>query len=315
MPDDVRPAWQLSGRGHEATAPQQIPVTGWTDILWRSWQEISDSNIFLAAGGVTYAVLLALFPALAALVAVYALVLDPSQIQAQVDTLAPVLPEQTRQLVQDELHELVSASHGSLELSAALGFLFALWSASRGMSGMMSALDIAYQQKERRGFLTFNLIAHALTIGAVAGGIVTLSLIAGLPAFAEAMGLSGTLKWLFLIVQWPILLLLLTFGLAVLYRYGPDREKPQWQWASPGALAATIMWLAASIGFTIYVTNFGSYNKTYGALGGVVVLLTWLYISSLVVLIGAVINAQAEQQTTRDTTSREIAQAANRRRW
>ena len=303
MPDDARHAWQHSGRGREATAPQQIPGVGWKDILWRSWQEISDNNIFLAAGGVTYAVLLALFPALAALVAVYALVTDPGQIQAQVDAMALVLPEQTRQMVQQELQELVSASRTSLGFGAVLGFLFALWSASRGMSGMMSALDIAYEEKERRSFLTFNLTALVLTLGVVAGGILTLALIAGLPVVADAMGLSGAMKWLSLIVQWPILLVLLTIGLAVLYRYAPDREEPQWRWVSPGALAAAVIWLVASIGFTIYVSNFASYDKTYGTLGGVVVLLTWLYISSLVVLVGAVINAQVERQTTQDTTS------------
>ena len=291
-----------SGRGRQAGAPQDIPAPGWKDIAWRTYSEISDNNIFLASGGVTYAVLLSLFPALAALVSIYGLVMDPNQIAAQVNALGGILPDQTRQLIEQELHQLVSASHGALGFGAVLGIVLAFWSASRGMSGLMSALDIAYEETESRSFLRFNMVALGLTVCFLVGGVLVLALIAGLPTVAQFMQLGGTLRWLFLLAQWPILIALWIVALAVLYRYAPDRKKPQWRWVSPGAITATLVWIIASVAFTVYVANFSSYNATYGSLGSVVVLLTWLYISSFAVLLGAVINAQSERQTQKDTT-------------
>src|SRR6478609_1224416 len=170
------------------------------------------------------------------------------------------------------------------------------------MSGLVTAINIAYEEKERRGFFKLNMIALALTLGLIIGGAVAIALIAVLPAAAQLLPLGSATKWVLLIVQWPVLVVLVMLGLAVLYRYAPDRDKPQWRWVSPGAITATILWIVASIGFTVYVANFNSYDKTYGSLGGVVILLTWLYLSVLMVLSGAVINAQAEQQTREDST-------------
>jgi len=291
-----------SGRGRHAEDPRQIPARGWKDVLWRTWEDMSDKNLFLVAGGVTYSVLLALFPGLAALVSVYGLFLDPVQIEKQMGAATGVLPDQTRDMLQQELHQLASASSGALGISAIIGLLLALWSASRGMSGMISALDIAYGEKERRSFLRFNMIAIVLTIGIVLGGIVGLLLIAVLPVIVTYVGLSATTKWILLVLEWPLLMAIMMAGLAVLYRYGPDRDVPQWRWVSPGAITATILWTAGSIAFAIYVANFSSYDKTYGTLGGAVVLLTWLYLSSLAVLIGAEVNAESERQTQKDTT-------------
>jgi membrane protein len=270
--------------------------------LWRTWREISDANLFLVAGGVTYAILVALFPGLAALVAIYGLVLDPAQVEKQMSALSGVLPEQSRQLLSDELHTLVSASGGKLGLSAALGLLFALWSASRGMSGLITALNIAYEEKERRGFFKLNLLAFGLTIGLMLGGLVAIALVAVLPAAVQFIGLGSLTKWLLLVMEWPLLVVLIMVGLAVLYRYAPDRNKPQWRWVSPGTMTATSLWIIASVAFTVYVANFNSYDKTYGSLGGVIILLTWLYMSAVVVLLGAAINAQAEEQTRQDST-------------
>jgi membrane protein len=291
-----------NGRGREADHPGEIPPRGWKDILWRAWAEISDQNLFLIAGGVTYAILLALFPGLAALVSLYGLVFDTGQIERQVAALSGVLPAQTQELLSQELHSLVRASGGALGFTAIAGLLLALWSASRGMSGLLTAINIAYEENERRSFLKFNLIAIGLTLGVVIGGIVTIALVAVLPAAVQLIAIGAVTKWLLLIVQWPLLIVLVMLGLAVLYRFGPDRNKPQWRWVSPGAVTATMLWIAASIGFTVYVANFNSYNKTYGSLGGVVILLTWLYLASLTVLLGAVINAQSERQTRKDST-------------
>ena len=257
---------------------------------------------FLVAGGVTYAILLALFPGLAALISIYGLMLDPSQIERQVGALSGVLPAQSQQLLADEVHQLVGSSHGALGWGAVAGLLLALWTASRGMSGTITALNIAYEEKERRGFFKLNLLALGLTVALVFGGLLVIALVAVLPAIIQFLDIGSATKWLLLLVQWPVLIGVVMLGLAALYRYAPDRKKAQWRWVSPGAIVATILWVIASVAFTVYVANFGSYDKTYGSLGGVIILLTWLYLSALVVLLGAVINAQSEKQTRRDST-------------
>jgi membrane protein len=289
-------------RGRSAGNPRQIPLRGWKDILVRSWREVSENNIFLASGGVTYAILLALFPALAALVSIYGLLLDPAQVERQVASLADILPPESTQMIGDELHKLVTAPHGSLSIGAGVALLLALWSASRGMSGLIGAFNIAYQQKETRGFFKLNFIAIGLTVVMLIGGTTIIALVGVLPAAIEFVGLSQSAKWLLLVLEWPLLIVVVMGGLAVLYRYAPNRQAPRWQWVSPGAIAATILWLLGSAGFSAYVTHFNSYDKTYGSLGGVVVMLTWLYLSAFVTLFGAVINAQSERQTQADST-------------
>jgi membrane protein len=171
------------------------------------------------------------------------------------------------------------------------------------MSGLISAFNIAYQEKETRGFVKLNLIAIGLTVGMLVGGTVIIALVGVLPAAIQFIGLGSVTQWLLLVLEWPLLIVVVMTGLAVLYRYAPNRRTPRWRWVSPGAVAATALWLLGSVGFTVYVTHFNSYDKTYGSLGGVVVMLTWLYLSSFVTLFGAVINAQSERQTGADSTT------------
>jgi membrane protein len=289
-------------RGRAASSPHLIPMRGWKDILVRTWSEVSENNIFLVAGGVTYAVLLALFPAMAALVSIYGLLLNPAQVEQQVAGLSNVLPAESAKMIAEELHSLVTASSGSLSISAGIALAFALWTASRGMSGLITAFDIAYDQKETRGFFKFNAIAIGLTIAGLIGGTLIIALVGVLPAAIQFVGLGMVAKRLILLLEWPLLIAVVLASLAVLYRFAPDRNPPQWRWVSPGAIIATVLWLVGSIGFSVYVSNFNSYDKTYGSLGGVVVLLTWLYLSSFVALLGAVINAQSERQTGADST-------------
>jgi membrane protein len=313
----VHPRRELheADRGREAEHPGHIPPRGWQDVLWRSWHDLNDRNIFLAAGGVTYAVLVALFPGLAALVSVYGLALNPSQIEPQIAALSGVLPPEGQRLVGEEIHQLVTASNGKLGLAAVVGLLLALWSASRGMSGMLTALDIAYGETERRSFLRFNGLAILLTLVLIVGGITTVTLVAVVPAAVQFIGLSAFYKWIVLLLEWPLLGVLVILGLAVLYRWGPDRAAAQWRWVSPGALVATLLWMLGSIGFSVYVSWFNSYDKTYGSLGGVVVLLTWLYLSSFATLLGGVINAQSERQTRRDSTVGPPKPMGERQAW
>jgi membrane protein len=273
---------------------------------------VNDNNIFLAAGGVTYALLVALFPGLAALVSIYGLLLDPAQVEKQAEAMAQILPPETAAMIGAELHQLVTASTNALSISAGVALLFALWSASRGMSGLINALDIAYREKETRGFIKLNLIAIELTLFVLIGGTVTIALVGVLPIVVEAIGLGPIAKWVLLILEWPLLIAVVLTGLAVLYRYGPDRRAARWRWISPGAIIATVLWLIGSLGFTIYVSHFNSFDKTYGSLGGVVVMLTWLWLSAFVALFGAVINAETERQTVADTTVGDPKPMGNR---
>ena len=302
MADGVKAAHEDAERGREAERPQDIPLAGWKDVLRRAWKQTGEDNISLVAGGVTYYVLLALFHGLATLVSIYGLFSDPAQVQKQIGAMSGVLPADAQKLIGSELQSLVHASGGALGIGAVIGFLVAFWSASRGMSGLMTALNIAYEEKERRGFIRLNLMALALTVGLILGGLIAIGLVAGAPAVLNAVGLGAITRWLVYILEWPVLIVLVMAALAVLYRYGPSRERPRWQWISPGAAAATLLWLLGSIVFTVYVAHFGNYNKTYGSLGAIIVMLTWLYLSAYAVLLGAEINAEAERQTRRDTT-------------
>src|SRR6201997_2508301 len=217
------------------------------DVLWRAWGEIGEANLFLIAGGVTYALVLALFPGLAALVSLYGLALDPSQIEKQIGALSGLLPAETQQLLNQQLHSLVEASGGALGFSAVFGILLALWSASRGMSGLITAINIAYEETERRGFFKLNMIALGLTLGLLAGGIVAIALVAVLPTAVQFVAVGTGTKWLLVVAQWPLLIVLVMLGLAALYRYAPDRDKPQWRWVSQGAITATTLGIVASI--------------------------------------------------------------------
>src|SRR3954452_7404439 len=217
----------------------------------RTWGEISEANIFLVSGGVTYAVILALFPGLAALVSIYGLLLDPAQVEKQVAALWTVLPPDTARMIGDELHNLVSASSGTLGVSAVVTLLFALWSASRGMSGLITALNIAYEQKETRSFFKFNLMAIGLTILMLIGGIVTIALVGVLPVAVDAIGLGVLTQWVLLGLEWPLLILVVRTGLAALYRYAPTRETARWRWVTPGAVVGTVLWILGSIAFSV----------------------------------------------------------------
>jgi membrane protein len=292
-------------RSREAEAPWQISARGWANILCQAWKDTGKRNLSLVAGGVTYYLLLALFPALAALVSVYGLVANPAGVAESVQSLSGMLPPSTVEVIGDELTQLVSASSKSLSLGAVIGVAIALWSGVHGMTGMMTALNIAYDQPERRGYIRFNATALALTVVVVVGGLIALAFVAGLPAVLNGVGAQGPGRWIGLAVEWPLLVVFAMGMVALIYRYGPDRSKPKWRWASLGVIVATILWILGSILFTVYIYYFGSYNKTYGSLGLPLVLLTWMWLSVFVVLFGAEINGEAERQTQQDTASGE----------
>lgn len=291
-----------NGRGRTATRPWDIPFEGWRDIAHRVWADLQRHNMSFVAAGVAFFVLLALFPALGAIVGIYGLIADPSDVAQEADFLGDVLPPDALKLLTNQLNQIASHAAGTLSLGVLIGLLIAIWSTSRGMTSIITALDIVYNEQEKRSFLRLTLLSLQLTLGAILFAVVALALIVGLPAAFDLLGLGGLVTALLNLLAWPLLGLLFILGLAVIYHYGPCRDEPRWQWVTPGAVLATVLWLIGSGLFSFYVANFGSYNETYGSVGAAVILLTWVYLTSYVVLLGAEVNAEMEHQTERDTT-------------
>jgi membrane protein len=290
-------------RGREASTPREIPARGWLDIARRVKDQIKRDRLSIIAAGVAFYGLLAIFPGLVALVATYGLVADPAQIERHVASLSAILPPQAAEVVMNQLRDLASTNRAALGLGAIGGLLVALWSASSAVRTLMEALNIAYDEEERRGIIRFYGTALLLTFGGVIAVILAIALVVGLPAFLNLMGLDWLIEIVVSFARWPILALLAIVAFAVIYRFGPSRSKPRWRWVSWGATAAVALWILGSALFSLYVTRFGNYNETYGAAGAVVILLMWFLLSSYAVLIGAEINAEMERQTRRDTTS------------
>jgi membrane protein len=298
----ARPAPRDHELGRDAAEPSEIPSRGWWQILKRTASEVSRDNISLVAAGVAFYALLAIPPALAAAIALWGFFASPADVQQQLSQLTAVLPADAAATFEEQLRGVASKSSETLGWTAVLGFLLSLWSARLAVSAMIGALNIVYEEQERRGFVKLAAISVLLTLAVLAGGLVTLLLVAGVPAVLELVGLGDTAEVAVHVLRWVALCALVLFGLAVLYRLGPSRRQARWQWVSWGAAAATLLWLVASAGFSLFVANFGSYGETYGAIGGVVVLLTWLWISAFVALVGAELNSEMEHQTARDTT-------------
>ncbi|MFR9800985.1 YihY/virulence factor BrkB family protein [Pseudonocardia sp. RS010] len=299
--------------GREADNPARIPRQGWVQVVKRAWAESKDDNVPILAGGVAFFAFLALFPALIAAVTLYGLVADPAQVAAQVESLSSALPETARPIITDQLNAVASSSNGALGIGLAVSLLGALWSASSGTMNLMKATNLAYDEDETRGFLKLRGTALALTLGAVVFVLLAVALVAVLPPLFGALGLGGIGLVAAQVARWALLIALVGVALAVVYRIAPDRDSPRFSWVSVGALVATLLWIAGSVAFSFYVNNFGSYNKTYGALAGVIVLMLWLYLTSFIVLLGAEINSESERQTARDTTRGEPLPMGERR--
>jgi membrane protein len=288
--------------GHDADKPTEIPTKGWLQIAKRGWKEASVDQVPLLAAGVAFFGFLALFPGLIAFTLVWGLLADPAQISQQASSLLSALPPDARSLIEGQLQQLASAPAQSLGWGLVFTLLVALWSASGGVGNLVTAINIAYDEEKKRGFVKDKLIALALTVGAIVFMLVVVALVAGVPVVFDLLGFGGPLRVVAEVVRWVLLAVLVMVALAVLYRVAPDRDSPKFRWTSVGAIVATVLWLAASAAFSLYVTLFGNYAKTYGALAGVVVLLLWMWITNYAVLLGAEINAETEEQTVKDTT-------------
>jgi membrane protein len=289
-------------RGRPADKPSDIPKPGWKDILWRTKEQMEKDNLSIVSAGVAFYIFLGLIPALGALISIWGLVADPLTIQEQINSMAGFLPQEVIKMLNEQMARIAGEPTGAT-LGAIIGVLLALWSGAKAMKAVMMALNITYEENETRGFIRLNLSALALTLAGILGFMLAIGIIVALPIVLEKIGLDSTATTIVKIVRWPLLALFAMLGLGILYRYAPDRDPARWRWVSWGAFVATLLWLAVSAGFSFYASNFGNYNKTYGSLGAVVVVLLWFLISAYVVLLGAELNAEMEHQTERDTTT------------
>jgi membrane protein len=289
--------------GRDATRPYQIPLKGWWQVAQRVWSESNRDNLAVVAAGCAFFALFALFPALSALIALYGLTADPATVEQKFGMLSSVLPAQAYDMVVEQIHRISAASGKTLGWSLAVSLGVALWSANAGTQAMLAALNIAYEEPERRGLFQYYLNAFTFTIIGILGGVVMLLVIVYVPIVFAFTGYSHAFELVVTVVRWPFLALFVLTMLALLYRYGPCRRNAKWHWVSVGSLFATTVWLIASAAFSLYVSNVANYDRIYGPLGAVIILLFWLYISFYIVLLGAEINAELELQTAKDTTA------------
>jgi membrane protein len=290
------------GRDRSTTTPSEIPARGWKDILLRVYHGISDNRILLVAAGVTFYLLLAIFPGIAALISIYGLFADPATVAGHLDTIASVAPGGAVDVLREQMTRLASQGRTTLGVSFVVSLAISLWTANSGVKAIFDALNIVYGEEEKRGFLKLNVVTLFVTLGIVAFVLLTLAAVVAIPVALTYIPLPEVTALVVRIGRWPILLALVTMALAVLYKYGPSRTEPRWRWITWGSVSAAIVWLAASALFSWYVASFGSYNKTYGSLGAVIGFMTWNWISIIVVLVGAKLNAEMEHQAVHEST-------------
>jgi membrane protein len=292
-----------SGRGRDAITPWKIPWRGWHDVLWRTYNETMNDRLFYVAAGVAFFVLMSIFPAISALVSCYALIADPSTITQQISILKGIVPEGTYVILTGQVDRIIQSGSGSLSFAFVISLGFALWSANAGVKAIIDSLNVVYEQTDQRSFIRLTAISLAMTVGGIAVLIVSAAAFVVLPIVMSFVGFGGITGTITSVLRWPVLFFLILGTLIFLYRHGPYRTRARMPWVVVGGIAATVAWLATSALLSWYLSNFSDYSATYGSLGAVIGMMMWLWISFVVVLVGAELNAELEHQTARDSTS------------
>lgn len=290
---------QEPGRGRVAGTPRAIPWRGWKDILWRTSREAVQDRITIVAASVTFFTLLAIFPALGVFVSLYGLIADVALVEEQLDQLAAIFPPEAVRLLGEQMLRLAESRTGSLSVAFAISLVLSLWSASAGMRSLFDGLNIVYDEAEKRNYF----IRSAMTYGFTLALLVFLSLVSGIlvaaPIVLDALGLRD--GWM-IAARWPLVYAVATGSFLIAYRFGPSRRHARWRWLLPGALAAAFFWLAGSAAFSWYVNNLARLDVTYGSLGTAIAFMLWVWLSAVIVLMGAELNAEIEHQTAIDST-------------
>lgn len=289
-------------RGRFALRPKDIPLRGLFDVALRMWHKQNAMNLGLIAAGIAFYGLLSLFPGITAAVAFAGAFLQPSMLVENSADITAMLPDAAATIVMGQLTDVANANRSALNFAALFSLAIALFSASKAVANFIAGLNVIYEEKETRNFFVVKALTIFLTGVLIIGLLVSITVVAAIPVIAAIFGDYGIIDDIVMFLRWPFLFLMGAFGIAVLYRVGPNRRSAKWRWLTPGAFVACALWVAGSFGFSLYVQSFGSYNETFGALGGVIVLLTWLWLSAFIVLLGALLDAELEAQTKRDST-------------
>ena len=313
-PTGVQPAEATAAvaLGRQAESPAALPRRGWWAIAKRTAQKFGENELMSEAASVTFYALLSLVPALTATVSLYGLVADPSTIAKQLDALAGIVPSGGMEIIGEQVRRLTETPRSGLSLGVVIGLATALWSANAATKAMFSALNDVYGERESRSFLRLTAWSLAFTVGGIVTMILGLVLVVALPAVFKAIGLDTALTLAVRILRIPVMGVVIVAALAVLFRYGPSRELAKWRWVTWGSVFGALAWVALSVGFSWYVASFGAYNKTYGSLGAIIGFMTWIWLSTTVLLLGAQLNAEMETQTARDTTTGRPRQLGRR---
>ncbi|HTN62299.1 MAG TPA: YihY/virulence factor BrkB family protein [Devosia sp.] len=291
------------GRGRDAQTPGEIPSKGWKDILWRLYRSIAEDRVMLTAAGVTYYLMLALVPSLTAFVSIYGLFNNRATVLDQVDVLIGIVPSGGLGIIRDQLTRITSESDNTLSVTLFVSLAIALWSASAGVKAMFEGMNIAYHEKEKRSFIHYNLLALVFTLGGAVAALLVIGVLLIMPAALALLPGSKGLEWTIRIAGYLAMLSVIVAGIGALYRWGPSREDARWRWITPGTILAVVANAITSVLVSWYVGNFTDYNATYGSLGALIGLLTWLWLTVTIVIFGAELNSEVEHQTARDSTT------------
>ncbi|MCW8108417.1 YihY/virulence factor BrkB family protein [Alteromonas ponticola] len=298
--------------GSNANSAAEFSPKAWWRIGKRTYQKMQEDNLSLIAAGVGFYFLLAIFPFLAGLISLYGLVVTPDQLDQHMTYLINFVPQQSRYILEEQLSHLIANSSQALGTGAVVSFILTIWSSSKGANALITACNITYSESEGRSFIGSIIARMVLTVAIIIAVIVALICITVLPKLITIISgyslSSQGANW----ITWPILLILFNTGLAALYRYSPHRANPKWRWVTPGSVVATVFWIIFSFAFSYYLREFASYNKTYGSVGGIIILLMWFYLSAYIILLGAELNAAMEYQTEKDSTTGKPAPKGER---
>jgi membrane protein len=301
MPDPA--PTQQDRHGQHADSPTQLPPRGWRDVGKRVFQRISADRAMLIAAGVTYYMLMALVPALVVFVSLYGLISDPAKVESQMSLLSGIMPPGGLSILNDQLTRLTTTGAPTLSITLLASLAVSLWSAAAGMRALFDAMNIAYHEEEKRNFFVLSAMGLGFTLAVLIAAIVFLTVVVFVPAVLQFIPLPAGSAWLVRVASYALMIVLLLVGISMLYRWGPSREQAKWRWLTPGAALAVFAIALASVLFSWYTANFSNYNATYGSLGALIGLLTWIWLSVTIVIVGAEVDAELEHQTFRDSTT------------
>lgn len=290
-------------KGRSADSPGEIPVLGLRDVAWRLYDSLASDRILLIAAGVTFYLLLSIFPAISVFVSLYGLVADPASVVDRLSFFGSAMPEQAFELILGQLRSLTSAPPSSLSLTLLGSLAIALWSANAGMKALFEAMNVAYGETEKRGLIRLNLTSLFFTFAGLVLVVLIITLAGIVPAILSYLWLGRWTELIIRLGRWPILLVLIGVAIMALYRLGPSREPAKLRWLSWGAVFSAGAWLVAALAITFYLGHVTDYNATYGALGATIGFMVWVWVSVIIVILGAELNAELEHQTARDSTT------------